>query len=209
MKFTAALAAAGLAISAGAAQALTIEFGGLPGLNGDPLGVYEEDGFSVADLTGDWNQGFNLGNPVPSIFTSLSIPIVQEVEIKATSGGDFNFLGYDYLCSVNVADCDFVARGFRDGFDIFTATFIGPGNGVVGTFDSALLGVDIDRLVLSLDQPDSNYDNIRLTAPVGGGGGSSEVPLPASVLLLGAALGGLGAASRARGPSLARSRVRA
>ncbi|MEO1688491.1 MAG: VPLPA-CTERM sorting domain-containing protein [Pseudomonadota bacterium] len=190
---TVALAAV-LALSAGAAQALTIDFDGLPGGTGVPLGTYEEDGFTISDLTNGWRQGFAFGADAPSIFTGFGPAPVEAIEIVATSGGTFNFIGYDVACAFN--PCSLETMGFLGGDERFsTQSTEAIPVGDFTTFPSAFSFVTIDRLVLTLDAPDSNFDNIELTAPQVG---STEVPLPASVLLLGAALGGLGAAAHAR-----------
>lgn len=183
MKFIKTLAAGAIfTVMAGAASAAVIDFGGLSGSSGDALGTYMEDGFTVTDTSGTWNEAHVFGNPTPAIFTDGAG--VNTIDVSVTGGGTFKFLASDIGCGVGGNnDCQLRAVGMLGAstvFDFSSATFAPDANW--HTIASLSAGI-IDKLTLTQYAADSNIDNIGVEL--------SAIPVPAAGLLLVAGLGGL------------------
>ena len=68
----------GLFATVGTATANVVTFDTVGGSNGDPFASLTENGVTVTSSAGFWQKGFNVGNPIPSIFTFGGIASVTE-----------------------------------------------------------------------------------------------------------------------------------
>jgi PEP-CTERM motif-containing protein len=182
---------------AGTVAAAIIDFGGLPGVNGDPLAPYSEDGFTVTPTRGNWFEAHAFGNPVPSIFAGpIGSPLTSQISVVDSDGDDFTFRSVDF--SSNNGDSEYTIEGFLNGVSVLLLTdvtggFPGPWNTV-----SDLSGTVIDELQITLNPTGSptsmNVDNICLNA--GRVCSDATVPEPGSLLALLTGLAVLGFARR-------------
>src|SRR6187200_892067 len=75
-----------LLISSGPASAATIGFGGL--LANGPFTSYAESGFTVANVSGDWQAFVGFGNPAPFIqFIRPTPEPTISASVQVTAGG--------------------------------------------------------------------------------------------------------------------------
>jgi hypothetical protein len=173
-----AVAAACLA-GAAAVHAGVVTFDTLSGDNGDPFTTITEDGITVNTFTGDWQQAFNVGNPIPGLFT-----FSPTASLEVLTGGLFGFVGFD-LSTGGVSSPDYAFEGFLGGVSQYL--FSGNPNTGTGVFTSivnAWSDMLVDRVEIryTLTSTSGNIDNIR-TAD------STPVPEPGTLALLLAALG--------------------
>ena len=71
---------------------INIGFDPLAGPNFTPYTSHIENGFVVTSISGSWQEAFNVGNPVPSIF---SFSPIAGVNIERQGGGHFDLVSMD------------------------------------------------------------------------------------------------------------------
>ena len=170
------------ALSTTAAHATIIGFDGLSG-SGD-FDSYQEDGFLVTDLSGTWNKAIYFGNAVPAIFTRVAGN--NSVQLTQLDGGLFHFNSVEFACGFGgKRDCDVSVTGYRGGIEQFSLHELLTTTEVWTTVVSATATGAIDRLVLTLDEADSNIDNLAIDRAV------ATLPSPASLTLVSLALLGV------------------
>jgi hypothetical protein len=190
------------------AMATTIGFNNLGGNNLDRFTSYEEHGYRVAPTGGDWFVAKVFGNAIPAIFAGpIYNPVESQISVTYAHGGQFTFQGVDLTSNV-AGGTTYTIAGFLGTSGVFSETVRIDS---INRFESKLfssLGL-VDRLTITGKPGDRttsfNIDNIRAGAytvpvpvpPPGPGSCSSpypecNVPEPASILLLGAGLAGIG-----------------
>jgi hypothetical protein len=155
----------------------TITFSGLPGANGDPFTTYTEDGFIVNPTTGSWEQGFNFGNPTPSIFSGSSTASIT------ITGGLFTFSSFDFGNGNSFDGLTWSVAGFLSGTQVLTGSGNGPVISEFETIASPNTSTTLDTLVLTANLGNTtsfNFDNIVLIDA------GSAVPEPAAISLVAA-----------------------
>jgi hypothetical protein len=181
---------AGGLIASAAASATTITFSDLTSANGTLVPMYIEAGFTVTTTLGQFFQGQVFGNPPPSLFAGPAQggPANDALEITRIGGGLFNFASVDL--AANNGNVNFTLTGFLGGIQQYVFTGVEPGRppGPFGfdtiTNPDAAITIDDVRIALDILGTTGNIDNIVANAVA--------TPEPASVLLLGAALAGIG-----------------
>ena len=177
-----------------AAHAEIITFGGLPGPDLDPLGVYTEGGFSVSPQ-GAVLQDLATGNPAPALRITAPAGALT-LMIAAAGGGPFTFGSVDVAGETGasvIGVFGFLESGLEYEFSV----------GVTGapgfdTRSNAFGGQPIDLLLLIVTPQSENgltfIDNIVVNRVVAG------VPEPASITLvaLGMTIAGVARARRPR-----------
>jgi hypothetical protein len=177
-KLNTAVAAAGcaLALSIGslvstAASATTITFSGLAGANGTPVATYIEGGFTVTTTVGQFFQGQEFGNPVPSLFAGPfgGGPVFDVLDVTANGGGSFFFPSVDL--AANNGNVNFTFTGFLGGVQQYVVNGVEPGRppGPFG-FDTIVnpdAGIAINdlRIALNILGTSGNVDNIVVNVP--------------------------------------------
>lgn len=166
--------------AATATQAAIVTFDTLSGPNGALFTTITEQGVTVDSTSGQWQHAFNVGNPVPSIFTSSGT-----ASITITTGGLFSLISFD-LGTGNPSDGpDYDVRGYLLGVELF-AGFGGNPDASFYTIAGPNPGTLVDTVVITTilnGTSSANLDNIVV--------GTGEVPEPASMALMGAGLGAL------------------
>ncbi|MCG3771686.1 MAG: hypothetical protein JW384_02878 [Nitrosomonadaceae bacterium] len=179
------------------AMANTIGFDTLGGSNQSTFTSYVEEGYTVSAVYGSWHVAQVFGSAFPSIFAGpIGSPGPSQIEV--TDGGEqFSFGGVD-LTSNSASGTSYLIQGFLGAVNVFSLpeTILS-----INTFESRLfsgLG-NVDRLTIT-GTPVSgvtsfNIDNIRAGAAVvcdSNGCSGSNIPEPASLMLLGVGLAGIG-----------------
>jgi len=170
-------------------EASTITFSALTGPNNTPFVSYSEVGFTVTG--GGFLQTLIFGNPAPDVFGPAGTSS-GSITVTPTAGGDFAFNAVD-LGKPSINNPNYLFEGFLGGNPVFSsgavlniatgtfANFLSPSNALIDTLRiSYSLAGGFNFSVI-------NVDNINVSAV------SAAVPEPASSLLLGIGLVGLGA----------------
>jgi hypothetical protein len=192
MKRYALLVAPLLMLWATETMANNIGFDNLGGNNLDSFTSYEEDGYTVSAESGSWHVAKVFGNEIPAIFAGpIGSPGLSQISVTYEGEGQFTFGGVD-LTSNSAGGTAYTIAGFLNGGQAFTPFTVQIDS--INTFEtrlfSSLENVNIDRLTITgtpgQGTTSFNIDNIRA------GNGGAPLPEPASLLLLGAGLAGIG-----------------
>jgi PEP-CTERM motif len=171
-----------LIIGNGTSAASTITFGGLVGANFDPFASYNEAGFTVTALSGNWFEAHLFGNPVPDIFSNSDI---SSIGVIRQGGGSFNFFGVDLGNAGSSGSQSYLIEGLLSNSVLFSQSGTLPGDVFTQVASASNLSIDLLRISLNRQGAASyNIDNINVNT------NTSPVPEPASLLLLGTGLVG-------------------
>jgi hypothetical protein len=168
----AALTFAGAMLASAAASATIITFSGLAGANGTPVATYTEGGFTETTTLGEFFEGQQFGNPVPSLFASPGDPLGGPTNdtLAVTNGGGLFFFDSVDLAANN-GNVIFGFHGFLGGVQqyAFTGVELGRPPGPFGfdtiTNPNATIAIDDLRIGLSILGTSGNVDNIAVNVP--------------------------------------------
>lgn len=197
------------------ASATTVDFNTLTGAYFSNFSSYTENGFTVATKTGNFyvDDGSNiqfgksvLGNPPPDIFADdqRSGKFAESLTLTKAGGGTFNFdslqiSGFNGLPTYDIA-------GMMGGSTVYdyagTLAFGAGGTSGWATLDPGQESQLVTSVTLSFTQPNDtlgqetvDFDNFIVNAAPTG---TSPVPEPGSLYLLGSGLLCLGGVIRRR-----------
>ena len=170
-------------LTATAASAGVVTFDTLPGVNADPFTTITEDGITVNSLSGEWQQGFNVGNPVPSLFF-----FSETAALEVLTGGTFTFTSVDLGTGGSLGPA-YQVSGYLASIEVLNFSGAAADN-LFHTILNSTPGVVLDRLVIAttLQSSSANVDNIVVNG--------ADIPEPATFALV--ALGLLLLAKRRR-----------
>ena len=181
----AGLTVAAAVLGASAANAAVINFGALPGSNGDTYTSYTESGFTLESIAGTAYVGKSYGGPVPSVFFR------EANEFRLSGTGTFIFNAIDFASHNGSAD--YTITGFLNGGQAWTfGSSIASNIGFVNVLGASATAVDYVTLMLNANGTSANLDNIDVDLQ------AVPVPEPVSLALFGLALAGAGIARRRR-----------
>src|SRR5262245_61534152 len=155
----------------------TITFSGLTAPNLTPMpNPYIEGNFRVTPTSGSWFQAQLFGNPVPSIFGTSAIGVV---DITSNSGDVFTFSQVDLGDAGFLGGTSFTVQGLLGGTTIFSTS-----GSLAGNMFTTILSpnptatINSLRITMTMDVDNYNIDNIQVTP------GAFVVPEPSSLVLL-------------------------
>ena len=181
------------------ASAAVIEFSALPGANADTLGTYNEDGFTVTNLSNFKVAAF-FGKPARSIFALGQMNSgggagAGSFRLTATGGEAFFLHGFDLAAGNNppstaTPDLEWEISGSLNGNAVFDLASTSNGSSFL-TIDPGFDALVVDTVIFSFIGREVSYnvDNIEVSiAPP-----PTDVPAPGALPLLGFGLTALGA----------------
>ena len=148
-----------------------------------------------------WTQSLNNGQQVASVYNSQN-PSVALTYFQFAVGGvnmPFTFNAFDLRGSTAAANLSFTLQGFLGSTLVNSTVLNVTGNGLA-TFTENWINVDRVQIQSTASLPVNwssgvlYMDNVQINEPVGST--SSAAPEPATLMLLGSSLAGLGALKR-------------
>ena len=170
------LATVAVGVIANATQ--VIDFGGLSGNNLDPFSTYQEDGYQVDSVGGQWFEGHVFGNPVPSLVCGpVFNPVASTIKVTRLDASAFQFLALDASSNTVTGDGILVEGYLNNGLVLSIGGSI-PGVDTFFTGVNALPNVLMDTMYVTIrpvqGSTSANLDNIELNA----------VPEPATMTVI-------------------------
>lgn len=137
---------------------------------------YVEGNFRVTPTSGSWFQAQLFGNPVPSIFGTSAIGVI---DVTSTGGDVFTFSRVDLGDAGFLGGTGFTVQGRLGGSTIFSTSGSLSGN-IFTTILSPNPTATIDdlRITMTMNLFSYNIDNIQVTP------GAFVIPEPSSLVLL-------------------------
>jgi hypothetical protein len=179
--------ASAVALLAAGAQAQTIDFGGLPGNNGDAFaGPYVEDGYSTSATGGQVFEGHIFGNPDPSLVVGNVFGGGNLGVIETSRAATFSLASFDLVAQNGVGN--YVVEGFLGAASVYS--FAGAVGSPFQTIGGNAGVIDRVRFTLSPTGTSMNIDNLVFR--------DAAVPEPASWAMMIAGFGLAGHAVRRR-----------
>jgi len=163
---------------------ITIAFAPLAGPNGTPYTGHIENGFVVTSISGTWQEAFNVGNPIPSIFHLTSNGAQAGVNIEQQGGGNFDLLSIDVGTGGGSSTTMDVSCTARNQGNVVGNALIQYSGNVFQTFgfDSTFSNIDsVDCTASNFVTSSVNLDNFVVREPFVGG---EFIPIDSTALLL-------------------------